>query len=581
MRVVSRDPNNAFEIELTGRDIKPQSVDRLVWLIDGTRIELLSLPRQWDLSPSASDLEVLHAFEERELSIVHSSGWAQQGTEEQFAFPTGETCLAFVVGRHTPELMLYAATVNGGNVIILVASQVDPVHVKQTHDYLQRTLLSVQRGKRRARLDREQNPANVGGTLLEQIRLFEALTGQTYVALLNTGLMTPRDAKVGAAIPLDSVTLEEVALVEMQTGRPVVAVSVFDGQLAHAINLMGYDEGTADVKYFDPWGKGSFLARGSNHAGVSAIPHPTEARMWLVASDQLRRVLYAVFLELSEVNALFRTCTLLAGPPDRAIATYLELQSLDPKNPEVSDERLGRIQALLVQRQQFRQAVTLYRVRAALDPSSATDKPRIRAALQAAGQTSMISELDQPAGSSTFASPLRASLSDAKHRTDFFAFFHLEEAGSVTDENHNRVISFKPTAPRFHDWVDMRATVTSDDTVSLWSLSLARAFIDDPQWRLFAADVAKSFLKLTILNTGNGAAGDVTKEIWNGEATQVPLSGARVPNTAVPAVASEAYLTYSGTARRYAHRLSGGILRLENIQANGSSYVVISVDSRQ
>src|SRR5260370_26366122 len=125
------------------------------------------------------------------------------------------------------------------------------------------------------------------------------------------------------------------------------------------------------------------------------------------------------------------------------------------------------------------------------------------------------------------------SLDDAKKRNDFFTFLHLKEAGSSSDNDHNTVVSFKPTAARFHDLIDLAATIDSNNTVVLWKLSIARSFIDDDQISLFAADFAKSFLQLAINSGDNDPAGDVIKELRRAQASKVPLIAARVPNTSV------------------------------------------------
>jgi hypothetical protein len=581
IRIVSRDAHNPFEIEFTGSDIKPQSAERLVWLIDGRRIELMSVPREWELAPSASDLEVLRAFQQQELNIVRNSGWAQRGADEQFSFPSGETCLAFAVSRKPSDLMWYAATVNAGNVIVLVASGVDPGGMKEIHDYLQHTLLSLRRGKLFERPNQNLNLQDVGGTIVDQVRFFMAVTGEQYGALLNNKLMTPRDANVGVAIPLDPVTLQQIALLQLELGASMISVSVFDGQKAHAINLQGYDETAATITYWEPWGKGSFLAAQNNQAGISAVHHPTEARSWIITSEELRRVLYAIILSLSEVKALFRTCTLLAGLPDKAIAAYEELQTLDPKSAELSDQRLKNIQDLLLRRHNFEQAVTMYRIRVALNPAAVADKTHIATALRTAGQTSLSDQLDKLPGIVPSGRPFRGSLTEAKSRSDFFTFFQLQQASSSTDSHQNTVVTFKPTAPQFHDLVDVAATFNRDSTVGVWTLSLARSFIDDPRMGPFANDIAKSFLEFTISQADNDPVGDVTREIWRAQSKTVPLIAAAVPGTSVPAVASEAYLTYSGSVRQYEHRLAGGTLRLENAKIRETTYLLISIDSRQ
>jgi hypothetical protein len=143
------------------------------------------------------------------------------------------------------------------------------------------------------------------------------------------------------------------------------------------------------------------------------------------------------------------------------------------------------------------------------------------------------------------------------------------------------VVTFKPTAPEFHDLIDLGATVNGNNMVLRWKLSIARSFIDDDRISPFAADFAKSFLQLTIIKGDEDTVNDVIKEMRRPQATNVPLIAASVPNTSVPAVASEAYLTYSGSVPRYEHRLTGGTLRLENVKIGETRDLLITVDARK
>ena len=581
IRLASHESANLFAIEITGRDIKPQSADRLIWMVDGKRIELMSARPPAGLQQSAPDLVVLQAFQKSELESLKPSGWTRVGAEEQWAFPTGEKCLFFAVARGDWEHMEYAATVNGDFVVVLVSSAIESKRLRENHDYLQRTLLSLQRGKASEKETLGPDPHQFGGTLSETIEVNEALTGRTYAALLNNKIMTPADAKLSAVVPADPVTMEEIAVFLLETGRSFFEVIIFDGQKAHAIDLTGYDHTTNTVMYFDPWGKRSFLAAGSNHAGISAMAHPTEKRRWLIKSDELGRVLYAIVLEFAEIVEISRISTLLAGNPDTAIVTYKELQSENPGAVEISEKRLHDIQDFLLRRRKFQQAVTMYRIRVALYPDSISDKSRIAGVLQATGQQSLMVDLDRPPVWPSSARPLRVSLSAAKNRTDFFTFFHLEQVGSFMDENHRTVVSFKPTASQFHDLVELQAVLDPDNIVSSWRLALARSFIDDANLREFANDIVSAFILFAVVGAEADAAGDTIREINRGGVRYVPLPGARVGGTSIVAVGPQAYLTYANRSvkKSYAHWLTGGILRVENVNIGRLEYLTILVAS--
>jgi hypothetical protein len=320
IRLVSQESVNPFALEITGKDIRPQSPERLVWLIDGKRVELRVAARPSGLR-QASDLEFLQAYKKSEMESLKPSGWTQMGADQQSAFPAGETCLFFTAGKSNLERLEYAATVNGDHLVILVASVTDPQLAPTNHEYLQRTLLSLQRGTLGSRnLAPPPDSRQFGGTLGEMIGVNERFTGRHYGALVNQKLVTPVDSRLESTYRLDPVSLLEAAIFLLQTGKTFFSVVVFDGQRAHAINLDGYDETTKQVKYWDPRGQGSFLATGSNGAAIAAAPHPNEARRWLVNSDDLERVLYAIVLEAGDVAALLRNFnqSVQAAPDQRA-----------------------------------------------------------------------------------------------------------------------------------------------------------------------------------------------------------------------------------------------------------------------
>jgi hypothetical protein len=80
-------------------------------------------------------------------------------------------------------------------------------------------------------------------------------------------------------------------------------------------------------------------------------------------------------------------------------------------------------------------------------------------------------------------------------RTEFFAFFHLEEderRASVPDQP--TVIVFRPTGTRFHDQVALEVVSDAADLLVAMGLLIKGSLIDDPGSSGNARDIARSFI---------------------------------------------------------------------------------------
>lgn len=577
VRIVSRDPRAGFSLEIAGRNIQPLSAKRLLWRVDDKEVEVVTVPRRSNLLNRLSEAQELKQFRDDDLRSAELSAWQAKPAQE-FSSPSGQNYLYWSM-THSNSIRVTAATVNDSLVVAVIVTGTVALGERDLGDYVKRTALSL---KRDNALEPEVNVPSVhetGATLQHQLALNEALLGVPHVALLNADLATDADKELRAAIPLDSATLVELArfMIEIDGQRAFMTTDVFDGQSSHAINLTGYDRSQNTFAYWDPWGKGSFLARGFNQAGIAAVPHPSQKRIWLVKYDELRSVLYAIPVSEDQLLSIFRLCTQLTRPANDLVRTY---QSLGAQRAhEVADDRLQRITEYLLREKQFSQAAAIARLRFTLYPATATEKPQLLARLRSEGAQTAADELAGGKDENGQASPVKWRLEVAKN-TDFFTFFHLQQIATNQDANQRTVVSFRPSALSFHDLVELKAALGNGGEVVEWTLSLAKRFVKDGSTSIFAGDITKSFLTFAIAADKNGPIDTLVKEVWqprNDNERFVPVPAAKVPNTHVPAVRSPAYLAYWGTEKVYEEHLNRGMLRIQNVSTEKTNTVTISV----
>jgi hypothetical protein len=312
--ITSKAPGDEFSVVLGGHDIQPLNAERLELLVEGKDVEIVTIPFASDLT-SKPDTETLAIYQRWILSRWESDGWHPvQGTDENFAFPSGEKSLLWEMQQQLtdsrtsrPKYRIVAATTNQSNIIALVGSSDEAGALAGLKDYLRAALLTLKRNTP------EETPApatkellNARADLAQVLGTIRLITGHEYRALLNKQLMTAEDSELAAAIPVEPEVLIRGARLAVQLEGAVASVGafVFDGKSAHAINLTGYEARTDSFGYWDPWGKGSFLAAGSNVAGVAATPDPKQERIWIIKGEQLEQVLYSISVEFGEMSKL-------------------------------------------------------------------------------------------------------------------------------------------------------------------------------------------------------------------------------------------------------------------------------------
>jgi len=594
IRLSSENPANAFTLDINGKSIQPVSTKRLLWRVDDKEIELSIARRPWILPDSASDPDTLHAYlddltpkQGPNSSLDDSPRNKAQRSPKQhspfvdsFECETGRTCALWVVVEKGKTTWTGAA-VNGNNIILLSAAAVSQSSGEALQAFLKTTLLTLRRGKIVAAKSTEP-PSNEGGASLRtQINFREALLGEAHVAFINRSLMTANDAAVSKAIPISPSAMIEVAkfMVCAEARGMPLTVSVFDGSLSHAINLQDWNSAAGMFKYWDPWGQSSFLAQGNNHADIAATPHPSEKRMWLVKASDLQRVVYSMILMESEAISVIRLATLLAGPDLAMVDTYRTLKLENSDAPEVADTRFASIASYLVENKQLDTAIRIDNLRLSIYPERASDLTQsLGSTLQAAGRPDLVSRIAALGVADSPPSPLMRDIASAQ-KEDFFEFFHLAKTAEEPTVGRGRLVKFRPSGPKFHDIVEITVEEQPSGKISAWSVLIAQSMIDDPTNRIFASDIAKSFLQFIVPSAGNDAVGRMAGEIWSNQAgkrSEVPLPGAPAGVT-VPSIPSLAYLTFVGAHEKYIVPLRGAKLRLAHVRQSDGDWLQISV----
>lgn len=143
------------------------------------------------------------------------------------------------------------------------------------------------------------------GVTIEELWLTSQLELGPSMCLISDTHASEPLAKISRKQVVDPEHL--VTSLQHWLARPgaVCGAFVSDGDaVQHVIYPHGIDNRTGAVRYEDPWPGRSLLCRENNAAGVAAIEDPTELGNWLLAPDDLRRVLVAVVMPMAEWNAL-------------------------------------------------------------------------------------------------------------------------------------------------------------------------------------------------------------------------------------------------------------------------------------
>jgi hypothetical protein len=170
-------------------------------------------------------------------------------------------------------------------------------------------------------------------------------------------------------------------------------------------------------------------------------------------------------------------------------------------------------------------------------------------------------------------------LAEAKE-TEFFTWFHLEQTGTETGPEKQRIAVFKPSGDTFRKLVMVRTALDAGEHIVRIELFLARSFLDDKKQCVFANDIAKSFL----LDATSAADQDAIKGLADSISSN-QTSGERIitarPLPAPPDRPGPAYLTYLGKRPRDTEQLSSSTLHLENLKLGDQGWLQMVLSLRK
>jgi hypothetical protein len=140
-----------------------------------------------------------------------------------------------------------------------------------------------------------------------------------------------------------------------------------------------------------------------------------------------------------------------------------------------------------------------------------------------------------------------AHLATTRNTNDFFLFFNFEPIGTEKLPGTTQLTTFKPSGDAFKALVTLCVTTNFRGTIQKLQLFIARSFIDDPKQCVYAADLAKSFLRQASFPLSQDAIDSLAIEI---EARTMAGSTATIltsrPSPSLSSIPSAAYQTYAG-----------------------------------
>ncbi|HKO48061.1 MAG TPA: hypothetical protein VJV79_10075 [Polyangiaceae bacterium] len=169
-----------------------------------------------------------------------------------------------------------------------------------------------------------------GGTLRQQAAVTAAVFGQAPVILVNETYLELEPELRRFALPAAALIQSiELVLICSPAEKSMVQLVVYDGRTAHSINAVSTDDSLAHVTYFDPWGKGSFLQKQNNEAGIDVTQSAANARLWIIDTSELQRIVYGAILVPEDWKNVEAVIGELAEP-QRAVQKKLTLQRQTP-----------------------------------------------------------------------------------------------------------------------------------------------------------------------------------------------------------------------------------------------------------
>jgi len=134
----------------------------------------------------------------------------------------------------------------------------------------------------------------------DTMRMWTAMSGEQARLLISSDLALDRDQDQFANIVVPTASLLSALGVILGKGERRSSgfiSSVTDGRKSHSITLYSFDAATDSFRYWEPWGRGSFLEAEHNVAGVSARPDPAQRKFFFVTRAELAQVLHSTMVQ--------------------------------------------------------------------------------------------------------------------------------------------------------------------------------------------------------------------------------------------------------------------------------------------
>jgi hypothetical protein len=137
---------------------------------------------------------------------------------------------------------------------------------------------------------------------------------------------------------------------------------------------------------------------------------------------------------------------------------------------------------------------------------------------------------------------------EAERKRHFFSWFHFDPVGDPAPASSGRAWHcFRPNGEAFRAVVELDVLIDASGRILETRLGLDRAFVDHPRDRLFARDLAKSYLEWGLAEPASPEARILIENIGNLAAAGAPLL---IHAKAVPPTPGEdttgGYLAYLG-----------------------------------
>lgn len=239
--------------------------------------------------------------------------------------------------------------------------------------------------------------ASPGTDLAGIIRTNNALFDKPHLAIINKELKAAKDDQLKAKL----VVMPDEVLMTLQLAlifqdAQTILVSVHDGNSGHEVLAVSRAQDIDPIEYIEPWPRGSFLERANNQGGAAAVP-AEQQKHFLIKADELRKVLYAIVLELDYLKKIAEFCMLVTKDETSALAEYKKRMEQEPQNYPATEGRLDRLGQVFLAHAMAPRALKTFKINSELHPRSARAVGRLAALYESQGEVTLASQHYQKA----------------------------------------------------------------------------------------------------------------------------------------------------------------------------------------